>query len=37
MLYKPEGQRLAKKLYEETLDELSFANVREILAGMAKS
>ncbi|RSM03602.1 hypothetical protein CDV31_010399 [Fusarium ambrosium] len=29
--YKTEGLRLAKQLYEETLDELSFAGVRDII------
>lgn len=29
--YKPEGLRIAKLLYEETLLELSFAGVRDVL------
>ncbi len=35
--YKPEGLRLAKQLYEETLDELSFAGVRSIVDEISKS
>ncbi|KAJ4325899.1 hypothetical protein N0V84_003285 [Fusarium piperis] len=31
IVYKSEGLRLAKQLYEETLDELSFAGVRDII------
>ncbi|KAI8650134.1 hypothetical protein NCS56_01465300 [Fusarium sp. Ph1] len=31
IVYKTEGLRLAKQLYEETLDELSFAGVRDII------
>lgn len=31
LVYKSEGLRLAKQLYEETLDELSFAGVRDII------
>ena len=30
--YKPEGPRFAKKIYQETLDEFLFANVREIIS-----
>ncbi|KAK0389599.1 hypothetical protein NLU13_3174 [Sarocladium strictum] len=35
VLYTAEGQRLAERLYEETLDELSFAKVRELVGGTA--
>lgn len=31
IVYKPEGQRIQKELFEETLDELSFAGARGIL------
>lgn len=31
LVYKREGLHLAKQLYEETLDELSFAGVRDII------
>ena len=36
IVYKPEGQRIASSLFEETLDELSFAGVRDIVAGLSK-
>ena len=36
-VYQPEGQRVAKQLYEETLNELSFAGVRDIVEGPSKS
>lgn len=36
IIYKPEGQRIAKKLWEELLDELSFAGVRDVLNGLKK-
>jgi len=36
IVYKSLGQRLASSLFEETLDELSFAGVRDILAGLPK-
>jgi len=36
IVYKSEGQRIASSLFEETLDELSFAGVRDILAGLSK-
>ncbi|KAH6638608.1 hypothetical protein BKA67DRAFT_665556 [Truncatella angustata] len=35
--YQPEGIRLAKKLYEETLDEFSFAGVRGLVNEISKS
>jgi hypothetical protein len=31
IVYKSEGLRFAKQLYEETLDELSFAGVRDTI------
>ncbi|KAI8965608.1 NAD(P)-binding protein [Daldinia sp. FL1419] len=37
ILYKPEGLRLSKQVYEETLDELSFAGVRDIISEISKS
>ena len=37
IIYKAEGQKLASSLYEETLDELSFADVRGVLAGVTKA
>lgn len=35
--YKPEGLRLAQKLYEETLDEFSSAGVRDIVEEISRS
>jgi hypothetical protein len=37
MKYQPDGLRLAQNLCEETLDELSFADVRGIVEGLAQS
>lgn len=37
LLYKPEGLRLSKQLYDETLEELSFAGIREIIDEMSKT
>ncbi|KAI0879963.1 NAD(P)-binding protein [Annulohypoxylon maeteangense] len=37
IIYKPEGLRLAKQLYEETLDELSFAGLRDIINQVSKT
>jgi hypothetical protein len=34
-MYQPEGRQLAKKLYEETLEELSFAGVQGITNDMS--
>lgn len=34
VIYKPEGERLAKKLWEESLNELSFAGVHDIIRGL---
>lgn len=36
IVYQSEGQRIASSLFEETLDELAFAGVRDILAGLVK-
>ncbi|KAK6957466.1 hypothetical protein Daesc_000252 [Daldinia eschscholtzii] len=36
IVYKPEGLRLSKQVYEETLDELSFAGVRDIVDQISK-
>ncbi|KAI1470389.1 NAD(P)-binding protein [Daldinia caldariorum] len=36
LMYKPEGLRLSKQVYEETLDELSFAGVRDIIDQVSK-
>jgi hypothetical protein len=36
IVYRPEGQRLARQLWEETLGELEFAAVRGILEEMLK-
>ncbi|KAL8794099.1 MAG: hypothetical protein Q9195_003284 [Heterodermia aff. obscurata] len=37
LIYKPEGQQLAASLFEETLQEFEFADVREKLAGFSKA
>jgi len=34
IIYTPEGERIAKKLWDELLDELSFAGVRDILSAL---
>jgi len=36
IIYKPDGQRLSKLLWEETMEEFSFAGVREIMDGLSK-
>lgn len=36
LIYKPEGDRIVKQLWEELLDELFFAGVRNILLIMEK-
>lgn len=36
IVYTAEGQRLAKRLYEETLDELTFAGVKDIVDEISK-
>ncbi|KAF2805522.1 uncharacterized protein BDZ99DRAFT_524491 [Mytilinidion resinicola] len=37
IVHRPEGLHLAKQLYDETLDELSFAGARNIVAEITKS
>jgi hypothetical protein len=37
IVYKAEGREVAKRLYEETLDELAFAGVKDIMSGFAAS
>lgn len=37
IIYEPEGPYLAEKLYEETLDEFSFAGARNIVDQISKS
>ena len=34
MLYTPEGQQIAQRLWDETMQELSFANAEGILKDM---
>ena len=36
IIYKSEGERIAKKLWDELMDELSFAGVRDIFRGFEK-
>ncbi|KAM0426457.1 hypothetical protein ACHAPT_008148 [Fusarium lateritium] len=36
LVYQSEGLRLSKQLYEETLDELSFAGVKDIIGDLSK-
>ncbi|RDL37303.1 NAD(P)-binding protein [Venustampulla echinocandica] len=36
MIYTPEGERIAKKLWDELMDELSFAGVRDIVSALEK-
>jgi hypothetical protein len=36
MVYTEEGQQAMESLWEETLEEFSFARAREILGGMKK-
>ncbi|KAI0505863.1 hypothetical protein F5B22DRAFT_489967 [Xylaria bambusicola] len=36
MIYQPEGMKLCEQLWEETLDELSFANVKECIKEASK-
>lgn len=31
LIYQPEGEKLMKRLWKETMDELAFANVEDIL------
>ncbi|KAL4781606.1 hypothetical protein BJX76DRAFT_363476 [Aspergillus varians] len=35
-VYKPQGQKIAKQLWRETMDELSFARVEDIVKGLSK-
>ena len=37
MLYTPEGQKIAQRLWDETMQELHFANAEGILNSMKKS
>ncbi|RYP63553.1 hypothetical protein DL771_009215 [Monosporascus sp. 5C6A] len=34
IVYRPEGEKLAKQLYQETLDELAFAHVEDIISSL---
>lgn len=36
IIYKSEGERIAKKLWDELMDELSFTGVRDIILGLEK-
>ena len=36
IIYNPEGERIAKKLWDETMVELSFAGAQEIISGLEK-
>jgi len=36
IIYKPEGERIAQKLWDELMDELSFAGVRDVIGGLEK-
>ena len=36
MMYTPEGKDVTKRLWEETLDELRFAGVKDILSSLEK-
>jgi hypothetical protein len=36
MMYTPEGQKTTERLWEETLDELNFAGVKEIINSMSQ-
>jgi len=35
LIYRPEGENIAKQLWEETMTELSFAKVREVIHEVA--
>jgi hypothetical protein len=35
ILYQDEGKEVAERLYEETVEELSFAGVRQIIEGVS--
>ncbi|KAL4864892.1 hypothetical protein BDV12DRAFT_200707 [Aspergillus spectabilis] len=34
-VYKPQGDRVAKQLWQETMDELAFAGVKDIISGLS--
>jgi hypothetical protein len=36
MMYSPRGKQVTERLWNETLDELEFAGVRDILASMRR-
>jgi hypothetical protein len=36
LIYKPDGEQLIKRLWKETMDELAFANVEDILQNLSK-
>lgn len=36
LIYKPEGLQLSLKLWEETMNEFSFAGAREIIDSLSK-
>lgn len=36
LIYKPEAMQLGQKLWEETLDELSFVGARKIIDSLSK-
>ncbi|RDW79380.1 NAD(P)-binding protein-20 [Coleophoma cylindrospora] len=36
IIYTPEGERVARKLWDELMDELAFADVRSIVGGLEK-
>jgi len=36
IIYKPEGERIAQKLWDETMVELSFAGAQDIISGLEK-
>lgn len=36
LLYEPEGEKIAERLWRETLDELAFANVAKIVDSLSK-
>lgn len=35
LVYHPDGERLMRTLWEETMNELAFARVREIVGGLS--
>lgn len=37
LLYTPEGKSIAKKLWDELMNELAFAHARDIVSGFEKS